>query len=77
MSTTPTAAFVPPPVLTPEAFHEAIGGVIGKNRIYELLHAGRLRHVRMGSRFLILAAETEAFFEREAGLMTNSARWSA
>jgi excisionase family DNA binding protein len=66
MSETRTPTFRPPVVLTPEAFHEAIGGVIGKNRIYELLHAGRLRHVRNGSRFLILYAEVHDFFEREA-----------
>lgn len=58
--------FNPPVVLTPEAFHVAIGGALGKNTIYELLHAGRLRHVRIGSRFLILVSEVAAFFEREA-----------
>jgi excisionase family DNA binding protein len=65
--------FQPPVVLSPEAFHEAIGGAIGKNRIYELLHAGRLRHVRNGSRFLILGSEVHEFFQREAALVTTEA----
>lgn len=69
--------FNPPVVLTPEAFHVAIGGALGKNRIYELLHSGRLRHVRIGSRFLILATEAEAFFEREAVLVADAGPWSA
>ena len=58
--------FTPPPVLTPEGFHHSIGGALGKNRIYELLHAGRIRHVRVGSRFLILTTEVRDFFLREA-----------
>lgn len=60
------SAFQPPVVLSPESFHDAIGGAIGKNRIYELLHAGRIRHLRIGSRFLILATEVQDFFLREA-----------
>lgn len=60
------STFSPPVVVSPEAFHEAIGGAIGKNRIYELLRAGRIRHVRIGSRFLILASEVHDFFQREA-----------
>ncbi len=66
MSNTPSSTFTPPVVLTPETFHDAIGGSIGKNRIYELLRAGRIRHVRIGSRFLILATEVHDFFHREA-----------
>ena len=64
---TSTRHFVPPTVMTPEAFHAAIGAALGKNRIYELLHAGKLRHVRNGNRYLILASEIHDFFEREAG----------
>lgn len=69
-----SATFSPPPVLTPEAFHQRIGGVIGKNRIYELLHAGRIRHVRIGNRFLILGQEVSDFFEREAALVAHEVR---
>lgn len=66
MSHARSSTFQPPVVLSPESFHDAIGGAIGKNRIYELLHAGRIRHVRIGSRFLILAGEVQDFFLREA-----------
>lgn len=66
--------FAPPPVLTPDAFHAAIGGAIGKNRIYELLQDGRIRHVRNGSRFLILASEVDNFFEREASRHATEVR---
>lgn len=65
----PTAGnhyFAPPPVLTPRQFHEAIQGVIGLNTIYELLRAKRIRSVKVGSRYLILASETTEFFDREA-----------
>ncbi len=58
--------FAPPPVITPREFHQATGQVIGLNAIYELLRANRIRHVKVGTRYLILASETRAFFEREA-----------
>ena len=60
------STFTTPPVLTPRQFHEAIHGVIGLNTIYELLRANRVRHVKVGSRFLILASEVTEFFDREA-----------
>lgn len=62
----PINAFTPPPVLTPREFYQATKGVIGLNSIYELLRAQRIRHVKIGPRFLILASETTAFFDREA-----------
>lgn len=66
-ATTPhNGTFTAPPVLTPRQFHEVTGRVIGLNSIYELLRAQRIRHVKIGSRFLILASETTAFFDREA-----------
>ena len=68
------ATFSPPPVLTPVAFHHRIGCALGKNRIYELLHAGRIRHIRVGNRFLILADEARDFFEREAALVAAEVR---
>lgn len=55
-------------VLTPREFHIAIGGVVGINRIYELLRSNRLRHVRIGSRYLILSSEVDDFFAREAAM---------
>ncbi len=68
-------AFVPPPVLTPQAFHTAIQGTIGLNTIYELLRAGRLRHARIGNRYLVLASEAHDFFEREAQASTEGSPW--
>jgi len=53
-------------VLSPQAFHHAIGEAIGKNRVYELLRANRLRHIKVGSRYLILRSEVDDFFVREA-----------
>lgn len=64
------ATFTPPAVLSPRAFHQAIAGVIGLNRIYELVRAKRLRHVKIGNRYLILASEVSEFFHREAELWT-------
>ena len=63
-----TRTFTPPTVLTPRQFHDEIRGVIGLNTIYELLRANRLRHVKIGSRYLILGTEATDFFEREAGM---------
>lgn len=62
----PDAASGRAKVLSPLAFHQAIGEVIGKNRIYELLRANRLRHVKIGSRYLILRTEIDDFFVRES-----------
>lgn len=70
-----TRAFLPPPVLTPQAFHKAIQGTIGLNTIYELLRAGRLRHARIGNRYLVLASETHDFFEREAQASAEGSPW--
>lgn len=64
------STFSPPQVITPQAFHLATGGVVGLNRIYELLRARRIRHVRIGNRYLILAREITEFFVREADSIT-------
>jgi hypothetical protein len=64
----PSRTFTPPAVLTPRQFHAEINGVIGLNAIYEMVRAKRLRHVKIGSRYLILASETTEFFQREAGM---------
>lgn len=57
-----------PKVLTVRKFHEAIGGVIGLNSLYEYARSGRLKSVRIGRKLLILTSEVEDFFEREARL---------
>lgn len=52
-------------VLTPKEFYAAIGGTLGIQTIYELLHSGRLRHIRVGTRFKIPYTEVDEFFQRE------------
>jgi excisionase family DNA binding protein len=56
---TPQAA-----TLNPLAFSQATG--YGLNRVRDLLHAGKIKHVRSGRRVLIPRAEVEAFLERES-----------
>lgn len=54
------------PLLTPSEFHGELGGCIGRNSIYEMLRAGRIRSVRLGRKLLIPRSELTAFIEREA-----------
>jgi excisionase family DNA binding protein len=49
--------------LSPLAFGQETG--YGLNRIRDLLHAGRIKHVRSGRRVLIPRSEILAFLERE------------
>lgn len=39
---------------------------LGRNKVLELIHSGRLRHVRAGRRIIVPRRELEAFLEREA-----------
>ena len=55
-------------LLTPDEFRRALGGAIGRSSIYELIHAGRIRHVRLGRKMLIPRQEVQEFIEREAAL---------
>lgn len=54
------------PLLTPDEFRDALGSAIGRGSIYELLRAGRIRHVKLGRKILIPRSEVEAFIERGA-----------
>lgn len=54
------------PLLTPDEFRLALGGAIGRSSIYELIHAGRIRAVKLGRKLLIPSREVHAFIEREA-----------
>ena len=57
------------PLLTPEEFRTvALGGTIGRNSIYELIRANRIKHVKVGRKILIPRSEAQDFPEREAGL---------
>lgn len=61
------------PLLTPDEFRHALGGAIGRRNIYELIRAGRIRHVRLGRKLLIPRSEIEAFVEREANCQEAAA----
>ena len=55
--------------LTVRQFHAAIGGIIGQETLYDYVHSGRLRAIRVGEKggkFLILRSEVDDFFIREA-----------
>lgn len=54
------------PLLTPDEFREGLKNTIGRNSIYELLAAGKIRHLKLGRKILIPASELDAFPLREA-----------
>lgn len=58
----------PPKLLTPKQFQEALGGAIGRSKIYELLRARRINSIRFGRRFLIPHEELHEFLRREVGV---------
>lgn len=53
-------------LLTPDEFRECLGGAIGRNSIYELLRADRIKHLKIGRKLLIPYSEVENFPMREA-----------
>jgi excisionase family DNA binding protein len=55
------------PLLAPDEFRECLGGAIGRNSIYELLRAGRIKHIKIGRKLLIPSSEVEDFPKREVG----------
>jgi hypothetical protein len=68
MTTSPEVNTKLPKALTVRQFHEAIGGIIGINKLYGLAHSGRLKSLKIGSKILVLTSEVENFFAREGGL---------
>ena len=57
------------PLLTPEEFRQiGLGGAVGRNSIYELIRANRIRHVKIGRKILIPRSEVHDFPAREANL---------
>lgn len=56
------------PFYTPEEFHDALGGTIGRSSIYQLVRAKRIRHVRVGRKILIPITEVTEFPRRETEL---------
>jgi excisionase family DNA binding protein len=55
---------IEPLLLTVPQFQRELGSV-GRDTIYQLVHAGRIRCVRMNRKILIPRSELEAFIERE------------
>ena len=60
------APSIPDELLTPDEFRARFHGRIGRNAIYDALHARRIRHLRFGRRILILATEVQEWPRREA-----------
>jgi excisionase family DNA binding protein len=52
-------------LLTVPAFQREIGS-LGRDTIYQPVHEGRIRSVRVGRKILIPRSELTAFVEREA-----------
>jgi excisionase family DNA binding protein len=54
-----------PGLLTPDEFYNRLR-VVGKTSIYAALQAGRIRHLRIGRKILVLESELEEWPRREA-----------
>ena len=54
------------PLLSPDEFLRAMQGTIGRNSVYGLIEAGRIKHIRLGRKILIPRSELEEFLMREA-----------
>ena len=59
----PTAE--PKPLLTPDEFLEAMHNTIGRNSVYGLIQANRIKHIRLGRKILIPRSELTDFLVRE------------
>lgn len=55
------------PLLTPTEYLGEMRGAIGRNSLYGLIRAGRIRHVKVGRKILIPRSELENWLERESG----------
>ena len=53
-------------LLTPKEFYEALDGAICQSKIYELIHANTVKHIRVGRSILIPRRELLDFWHREA-----------
>lgn len=54
------------PLLTPDEFWEGMQKVIGRNSLYGLIQANRIKHIRVGRKILIPRSELTEFPLREA-----------
>ena len=54
------------PLLTPDEFWGEMQKVIGRNSLYGLIQANRIKHIRVGRKILIPRSELTDFALREA-----------
>lgn len=55
-----------PPLITVNEYRERMGRRIGRNAIYQAINEGRIRHIRVNRKILILSSEVEGWPMREA-----------
>ncbi len=55
-----------PPLITVDEYRERMGHRIGRNAIYQAVNEGRIRHIRVNRKILILSSEVEGWPMREA-----------
>ena len=66
---TSTPTLLEKPLLSPKEFRTlGLGGAVGRNTVYELIHANRIKHIKLGRKILIPASEIRDFPAREADL---------
>lgn len=53
------------PLLSPEEFIKAMQGTLGRNSVYGLIQANRIKHLRLGRKILIPRSELTDFLVRE------------
>ena len=53
------------PLLSPDEFLKEMQGTIGRNSVYGLIQANRIKHVRLGRKILIPRSELTDFLVRE------------
>ena len=58
----------PKPLLTVDEFLAQMQGAIGRNSVYDLLRANRIKHLKVGRKILIPSSEVTGFIERETAL---------
>ncbi len=54
-----------PGLITPDELYNRLG-IVGKTNIYRALRAGRIKHLRIGRKILVLESEVEEWPRREA-----------
>lgn len=65
MQTVADSTADPKPLLSPDEFLEAMQNTIGRNSVYGLIQANRIKHLRLGRKILIPRSELTDFLIRE------------